>query len=118
MSNELTYEILSWVFGAGGLTVLGAFGWYLKNKFTQVDKHEVRLSLNEDEIKRMREAMITLEQVRSIIHQSNEPILQTLSALEMTINRNTQTSQEMLQELSERRGYEKAMKELRGSNDN
>lgn len=118
MESNLIYDIFSWIGGISGVSVLAIFGWYLRRKFTQVEDHEVRLSLNEDEIKRMREAMITLEQVRSIIHQSNEPLLQSLLSVESNLNSNTQTMNIMLQELSERRGYEKAMKELRGTNDN
>ena len=104
-------SILSWLAGFTVVTFVGFLVWIARNKFTQVDDHESRIN-------RLEVNSVTPEQVRSIVHQSNEPLMQALADMKKDINGNTQTMNMVLQELAEQKGYEKAMKEMRERNDN
>lgn len=101
-------SILGWVGGLLGASLLGFVSWTVRKNLTQVENHEIR-------IERLEGSTVTADQVRSIIHQSNEPLLQTLADLKKDISVNTQTMNLVLQEIAERRGYEKAMKEIGGN---
>ena len=103
--------VLGWIGAAICASILAFIGWQMRNKFVQVDTHEV-------EISRLKESAVTADQVRSIIHQSNEPLMLAIADMKKDINGNTATMNLVLQELAEQKGYEKAMRELRERNDN
>lgn len=102
--------ILGWVATALGGAILAFLGWVGKKKYDQVDNHEIRIS-------RLEETNVTPEVVRSIVHQSNEGLRQSILDVQAILNSNTQVMNSVLQEIAERKGYEKAMKELRERND-
>ena len=91
--------------------VIGFLGWLVRRKFSQVDNHEI-------EIQRLKESSVTADQVRSIIHQSNESIRSDMAIIRSDLLANTHSMNLVLQQLAKKEGYDEAMKELREKNGN
>lgn len=115
-----TLSVMTWIGGAIVTGVLTFIGWAARQKWNQVDYHEAEISDNkvrfehvEKELKRLEDNMLTIEQVQEVFDRSNKPIETRLLEVSGDISANTTAMHTVLLQLSERKGYEKAMRENR-----
>lgn len=75
----------------------------LWKKHQQVDNHEIRINKLEDN-------HVSEERVRIIVNQSNEQVMNKMSAIESSIAANTNTMHTVLLKLAKNEGYEEGLK--------
>lgn len=92
--------------GAISTGLLAFIGWLIREKFAQIDNHETRIS-------RLEDSFVSADKVRNIVRTSVHPLEESVAALHTNIINNTTVMNGVLQEIAERRGYEKARKELK-----
>jgi hypothetical protein len=92
------------------LTALtGWWAWWQRRTQSTVENHDQRIT-------RLEEKMVTADEVRSIVHQGNEPVMAQLQELSSRSAENNANISALLLRFAEREGYEKALKELRNEN--
>ena len=101
----LSLNILGWVGMTIGGAILTALGWLVKRVIDKTDNHEVRI--NNLEIK-----VVTTEDVRNIVGQSNATLVSAISNLTSDVKQTNATTQSVLIELAKRQGYDLAIKEM------
>ena len=102
----LSLNILGWVGMTIGGAILTALGWLVKRVIDKTDNHEVRI--NNLEIK-----VVTAEDVRNIVGQSNATLVSAISNLTSDVKQTNATTQSVLIELARRQGYDLAVKEMK-----
>lgn len=100
MSNEL---ILLTCLGVAVGALFTFWVSILWKKHQQVDNHEIRINKLEDN-------HVSEERVRIIVNQSNEQVINKMSAIELSIAANTNTMQTVLLKLAKNEGYEEGLK--------
>ena len=92
----------------GGLfTALSAWWiWWQRKTQITVEQHDTRLT-------RLEENVVTADEVRSIIHQGNEPIMALITSLRDKQAESNAHVHNILLAQAERTGYEKAIKEFK-----
>ena len=100
MSNEL---ILLTCLGVAVGALFTFWVGILWKKHQQVDNHEIRINKLEDN-------HVSEERVRIIVNQSNEQVINKMSAIELSIAANTNTMQTVLLKLAKNEGYEEGLK--------
>ena len=101
----MSLNILGWVGMTIGGAILTALGWLVKRVIDKTDNHEVRI--NNLEIK-----VVTTEDVRNIVGQSNATLVSAISNLTSDVKQTNATTQNVLIELAKRQGYDLAIKEM------
>ena len=112
MDNTVVIGFLAWLVPAILLGFISLVFWSVKHRIQKVDYLEQKLTSHGGKIEHLENTSVTVEQVRSIIHQSNEPLRTSMQSLESTISTQTATINTVLQQLAERKGYDNALKEI------
>lgn len=87
----------------------GWWVWWQRKTQTTVEQHDQRIT-------RLEEKIVTAEDVRSIVHQSNEPLKSSINSLATSLSDNSKLIQDVLLRLAEKEGYERAKKDLERRN--
>lgn len=100
-------QLIMTVFGLSATAIFGWWAWQSKQTINKVADHDVR-------IVRLEEKSVTPDQVRSIIHQSQEPVRQSITVLTDQIALNSKLMQDVLLQLAKEEGRKQAIQELQG----
>ena len=117
MDSTTIMSLLTWAVPLLLISVMGLIVWLFKQHIQKADDIESKVLSHAGDIEHLKNTSVTTEQVRSIIHQSNEPIRVSLQGLESVISKQSNEINTVLQHLAERRGYDTAMRELEGTRD-
>lgn len=112
MDSSVAVGLLTWLVPVVIISIISFVGWAIRHRIQKVDELENKVSQHGGKIEYLENTAVTAEQVRSILHQSNEPLRLSMQSLESAISEQTATINIVLQQLAERRGYEVALKEL------
>ena len=99
-------EIVLSVAGFLAMTLAGLVTYWQRKTQTAVEQHDTRLT-------RLEENIVTADEVRSIIHQGNEPIMALITSLRDKQAESNAHVHNILLAQAERTGYEKAIKEFK-----
>lgn len=80
--------------------------WWQRKTDKTVEQHDQRIT-------RLEENIVTAEEVRSIVHQGNEPIMALISSLRDKQSESNAQVQGILLAQAERKGYEQALKDAK-----
>lgn len=105
MDSLTTTQVILTVFGIVATAVFSWWAWQSKQTIGKVSDHDIR-------IVRLEEKSVTPDQVRSIIHQSQEPVRQSINVLTDQIALNSKLMQDVLLQLAREEGRKQALKDL------
>lgn len=117
MSSATVIAFLTWAVPLLLISIMGLIVWLVKQRIQKADEIESKVLSHSGDIEHLKNTTVTAEQVRSIIHQSNEPLRVSLQGLESVISKQSNEINAVLQHLAERKGYETAMREIEGFRD-
>jgi len=90
------------------VTLVGLVIYWQRKTQNTVEKHDTRIT-------RLEENIVTADEVRSIVHQGNEPMITALNTLREELAKNNSQVQTILLTQAERRGYEQAIEKIKSN---
>lgn len=87
-------------------TLVGWWVWWQRKTQSTIEIHDQKIT-------RLEAERVTADDVRSIVHQSNEPLLSAINGMRDNLTQNSSLIQDVLLHNAKKEGYETAMKELR-----